>query len=35
MSMEHGFKDRDRGKLKYWEEDLSQCHFTHYKSHMD
>jgi hypothetical protein len=24
-----------RRKLKYFEEDLFQCHFLHHKSHMD
>jgi hypothetical protein len=25
----------DRGKPKYSEKNLSQCHFDHHKSHMD
>jgi hypothetical protein len=25
----------DRGKPKYSGKNLSQCHFVHYKSHMD
>jgi hypothetical protein len=33
--MEQRWNDKDKGKLKYWEEDLSQCHFTHHKFHMD
>jgi len=35
MSMEHRWNKKDRGKLKYWEIDLSQCHFTHHKFYMD
>jgi hypothetical protein len=27
--------DTDRGKQKYWERNLSQCHCVHQKSHMD
>jgi len=35
MSMEQWWNDTDRGNLKYWERNLSQCHFAHHKSHMD
>ena len=27
MSMEQWWNDTDRGKLKYWEKNLSQCPF--------
>jgi hypothetical protein len=33
--MEHRWKETDRGKPKYSEKYLSQCHFAHHKSHMD
>ena len=29
MGMEHWWNDTDRGKLKYWERNLSQCHFVY------
>jgi hypothetical protein len=32
---EHRRNDTDRGTPKYWEENLSQRHFVHHKSHMD
>jgi hypothetical protein len=32
--MDRWWNDADRGKLKYWEKNLSQCHFPHHKSHM-
>jgi len=35
MSMKRWWKDADRGKLKYWEKTLSQCHFVCHKSHVD
>jgi hypothetical protein len=35
MGMEHWWNDTDRGKLKYWERDFSQCHFVRFKFHMD
>jgi hypothetical protein len=34
MGMEHWRNDTDRGKPKYWERNLSQCHFVHSISHM-
>jgi hypothetical protein len=30
MGMEHWWNYPDRGKLKYWEKNLSQCHFVHH-----
>ena len=35
MSTEHGWNDIGRGKPKYWQKNLSQCHFFLHKSHMD
>jgi hypothetical protein len=34
MSMEQWWNYTDRGKLRYSEKNLSQCHSAHYKSHM-
>jgi hypothetical protein len=33
--MEHQWNEIDRGKPKYSEKTLSQCHFVHHKSHME
>ena len=33
MGMEHWWNDSDRGKLKYWERNLSQWYITHHISH--
>jgi hypothetical protein len=33
--MEHRWNEIDRGKPKYSEKNLSQCHFVHHKSHTD
>jgi hypothetical protein len=33
--MEQRWNEIDRGKPKYSEKKLSQCHFVHHKSHMD
>jgi hypothetical protein len=29
------WNNANRKKLKYLENDLSQCHFVHHKSHID
>jgi hypothetical protein len=34
QSMAHWWNDPDRGKPKYWERNLSRCHFIHHKWHM-
>jgi hypothetical protein len=34
-AMQHRWSEIDRGNPKYSEENLSQCHFVHQKSHMD
>jgi hypothetical protein len=33
--MEHRWNETDKGKPKYSEKNLSQCHFVHHKLHMD
>jgi hypothetical protein len=33
MGMEEWWNDTDRGKVRYWEKNLSHCHFVHHKSH--
>jgi len=35
VSMEHWQHDTERGKLKYSEKNLSQCHCGHHKSYID
>jgi hypothetical protein len=35
LSMEHWWKDNDRGNRKYLKKKLSQCHFVHHKPHVD
>jgi len=35
MGMEHWWNGTDRGKLKYWDRNLSQCHRVHHKCHTD
>jgi hypothetical protein len=34
LVMEHRWNEIDRGKPKYSEKNLSQCHFVYHKSHM-
>jgi len=33
MIKEHWCNDNDRGTEKYWDRNLSLCHFAHHKSH--
>jgi hypothetical protein len=33
--MEHRWNEIDRGKPKYSEKTLSQCHIVHHTAHMD
>ena len=35
MGTEHWWNDTDRGKPKYWDRNLLQCHFVHRTSDMD
>jgi len=35
MSMEHSWNDNEKGKLKYINKNLFQCHFVHHQSHTD
>jgi hypothetical protein len=35
QAMDHRWNEIDRGKPKYTEKKLCQCHFVHHKSHMD
>jgi len=34
MSVERWWNDIDRGKLKYWERNLYQCHLVNHESDM-
>jgi len=33
-SMGHWWKNIDRGKMKYYGRNLSQCYYAHHKSHI-
>jgi hypothetical protein len=33
--MEDWWIDTDKGKQKYWDKNLSQCHSVHHTSHVD
>jgi hypothetical protein len=35
MSMEQWMNDTDKGKLKYWEENMYECHIVKDKPDMD
>jgi hypothetical protein len=35
LVMEHRWNEIDRGKPKYSEKNLPQCHFVYHKSHID
>jgi len=35
MSKEYLWNDADCGQPKYWEKNLTHCHFVHPKSNMD
>jgi sterol desaturase/sphingolipid hydroxylase (fatty acid hydroxylase superfamily) len=35
LVMEHRWNEIDRGKPKYSEKNLPQCHYVHHKSHID
>jgi hypothetical protein len=35
MSTDDWWNDDTDGRRKYWEKNLSHCHFLHHKSHMD
>ena len=35
MITEHWWNDTDKGKLKFWDRNRSQCHLVQHKSHTD
>jgi hypothetical protein len=35
VSVEHWWNDIDRGKTKYWQNNLHQCHIFFHKSHTE
>jgi len=35
MNMEHWRNGTDRGQLRYWDKNLSQCYLVHHKSHVN
>jgi hypothetical protein len=35
MNMEYWWNDTDKGKPKYWEINLFQCHCAYHSCHMD
>jgi hypothetical protein len=35
INVEYWWNDTDKGKLKYWEINLFQCHCVNHTSHMD
>jgi len=35
MNIDHWQNNTGRTKLKYWQTNLSQCHFVYHKLHVD